>query len=254
MSRPSSNVRREGRGWNIGKAMALNTARQSDAYISVSSQSQYWFRYTGLPKVRPPKEIPLKCRITVRKIIPSNQKSSVLYLWKISLNFIRYSPRNHELIKRWLLRRAVNRGWPPLFYCFARIEHWQINQDSDDLTQIFRPYEFMVCQTKFHKYIMRLSVWNSNKITILLFAHATITWWPNQKDGRISSMRLYWLVACWASSHFLSHWWLSVNWTTENKFQWYFGDMSSAKWRPVCIGPNVVIIFSCILNFKLPWP
>ena len=37
------------------------------------------------------------------KIIPSNQKNSVLYLWKISLNFIIYSLRNHKLTKRRLL-------------------------------------------------------------------------------------------------------------------------------------------------------
>ena len=136
-----------------------------------------YFQYTGVPKVRPPKEIPLKCRISVgicgTKIITSIQKSFVLYLWKISLIVIRYSLRNHELLKRWLLRSVrVRRTWgsAPLFHCFGRIEHWQINHDSDDLTHIFRPSKFMVYQTKFYKYIMRSSVWNSNKIATFLFA------------------------------------------------------------------------------------
>ena len=78
---------------------------------------------TKVRRLRPPKEMLLKGRISVRisgtKIIPSNQKSSFLYLWKISLNFIRYSlkVRNHELIKRWLLRHARvgrTRGLAPI--------------------------------------------------------------------------------------------------------------------------------------------
>ena len=133
--------------------------------------------YSGVPKGWPPTEIPLKCGILVRingtKILPSNQKSSVLYLWKILLNFMRYSLRNHKIIKRWLLRRircAELEVRPPLFHCFGRIEHWQINQDSEDSTHFILPFKFMVYQTNSPKYFMRLSVWSSNKIITFLFA------------------------------------------------------------------------------------
>ena len=41
---------------------------------------------------------------------------------------------------------------PPLFHCFGRIKHWQINHETEDLTQSFRPFTFMVFQTKFFEY------------------------------------------------------------------------------------------------------
>ena len=70
-----------------------------------------------------------------------------------------------------------------------------------------------------------------------------------------------WLVAWTAPSHYLNHCWNIVNWTLWNKLQWNCNrnsnifikkmhlKMSSAKWRPFCLGLNVLIYFQDFLGF-----
>ena len=62
----------------------------------------------------------------------------------------------------------------------------------------------------------------------------------------------WWLVAWSAPSHYLNQCWDIVNWTLRNKLQWNFNwnsylfiqenaiEMSSGKWRPFCLGLNVL--------------
>ena len=61
-----------------------------------------------------------------------------------------------------------------------------------------------------------------------------------------------WLVTCTASSHYLNHCWNIINWPIRNKLQWNLIGfhtfpfkkmhlkMASAKWRPFCLGLNVL--------------
>ena len=71
---------------------------------------------------------------------------------KISLNVINYLLRNHELIKKWLwrpVRAWRTRGLAPIVPLFGRIEHRQMNPDTDGLTKSLRPFTFMGYQTTF---------------------------------------------------------------------------------------------------------
>ena len=94
--------------------------------------------------VRTPNEISLKCRISVqtigRKYIPSNKKSFVLYLCKISLNCIGYTLKNHISIKRWSIRRVRvrrTRGSVPIVPLFWLHKALPNEQYFSDLTHIF---------------------------------------------------------------------------------------------------------------------
>ena len=56
----------------------------------------------------------------------------------------------------------------------------------------------------------------------------------------------------WQTIHYLNQWWNVVNWTLRNKLQWNFKwnpyifiqemylNVSSAKWRPLCLCLNVL--------------
>ena len=61
-----------------------------------------------------------------------------------------------------------------------------------------------------------------------------------------------WLFAWTTPSHYLNQCWYVVNWTLKNKRQWILSEfnflfkkmhlkMSSAKWRPFCLGLNLLI-------------
>ena len=59
-----------------------------------------------------------------------------------------------------------------------------------------------------------------------------------------------------APSHYLNQCWIIVNWTLANIFQWKFNTtifiarqkMSSAKWRPSCLGLTVLMMMPPILG------
>ena len=66
-----------------------------------------------------------------------------------------------------------------------------------------------------------------------------------------------WLVAYLASSHYLSLCWNIVDLTLRNKLQWNLNrnscifiqenafEMSSGKWRPFCLGLNILMTHTC---------
>ena len=86
----------------------------------------------------------------------------------------------------------------------------------------------------------------------------------------------WWLVVCSVPCHYLNQCWVIVSWTLGNKFQWNLLNETesspfkkiclkmSPKWRPFCIGLNVLnrgllaqslaTVFIIILVFTSPRP
>ena len=127
-----------------------------------------------------------------------------------------------------------------IFWCQGSTEKVLTDRQLDPQKETAVEYE-----TKYKLYIYQNAFQNVclthwGRVTHICVGNLTIIGWD------------MWLVAWMAPSHYLNQCWNIVNWTPRSKHQWNFNrnskfsfkkmyfKMLSAKWRPFCLGLNVL--------------
>ena len=182
--------------------------------------------------------------ITYIHIKRGNSKPEKTLLW---------GPWDHWRINYYVSMQLISASWPHLQdykRYISRKNNMELIPNSSSLWCIFKNL-WLVCKKQV------LKVWasvDSMRPGDTYMRQETKQHWFKQ-----------WIVGWAVPSHYMNQWWKSVRWALRNKLQWNlnrnsyifiqenkFENVVRKKWRPFCLGFNVIILVNAITD-HCPW-